>query len=137
MNQLGFPSEVTAQEIAREKSLGGAITLCAKAAGLEPKQVTDGVRTSEGKPVDKAAWSRWVNDGEGVEWPKLKQIMGTCGNHAPVLWMLHDLGYDLSSLRRRETELEQRLREAQETIARERAEREVERRLFRELRASA
>lgn len=44
MNQLGFPSEVTPQEIAREKSLGGAISLCAKAAGLEPKQVQDALK---------------------------------------------------------------------------------------------
>lgn len=58
MNQLGFPSVVTVQEVAREKSFGGAIDLCRKAAGLEPKQVTDSVRTSEKKPVDKAAWSR-------------------------------------------------------------------------------
>jgi hypothetical protein len=99
MNQLGFPSEVTAQEIAREKTFGGSIALCAKAAGLEPKQITDGVRTSENKPVDKAAWSRWINDNEGVEWPKLVQIMDRCGNDAPLLWMLHARGYELASLR--------------------------------------
>ena len=57
MNQLGFPSVVTSQEVAREKTIGGAIALCAKAAGLDPKQVTDAVRTSEGKAVDKAAWA--------------------------------------------------------------------------------
>lgn len=134
MNQIGFPSEVTAQEIAREKTHGGAIALCAKAAGLEPKQIMDAVRTSEGKAVGKAAWSRWVNDGEGLEWPKLKQIMDKCGNDAPLLWMLHDRGYDLSSLRRRESEMERENRILREDLARERAERETERRLFRELR---
>ena len=137
MNQLGFPSEVTAQEVAREKSFGGAIALCAKAAGLEPKQVTDAVKTSEGKAVDKAAWSRWVNDNEGVEWPKLVQIMDKCGNDAPLLWMLHARGYDLSSLRRQETEMERENRVLREELARERAERDTERRLFRELRAAA
>lgn len=30
MHQLGFPSDVTAQEIARETSLGGSIDLCEK-----------------------------------------------------------------------------------------------------------
>jgi hypothetical protein len=137
VSQLGFPSEVTPQEIAREKSFGGAIDLCRKAAALEPKQVTDSVRTSEGKPVDKAAWSRWVNDNEGIEWPKLRQIMDKCGNDAPLLWMLHDRGYDITSLRRRETELERELREAREALAKERAERAVERRLFTELRIAA
>ena len=134
MNQLGFPSDVTPQEVAREKTFGGSIALCAKAAGLEPKQVTDAVRTSEGKAVDKAAWSRWINDNEGVEWPKLVQIMDKCGNDAPLLWMLHARGYDLSSLRRQETELERRLRLAEEALAQEREERALERRLFRELR---
>lgn len=117
MSQLGFPSEVTPQEIAREKTIGGAIALCAKAAGLEPKQVTDAVRTSEGKAVDKAAWSRWVNDGEGVEWPKLLQIMDKCGNDAPLLWMLNARGYDLSSLRRQESETEKLLRIEREARA--------------------
>lgn len=131
MNQLGFPSEVTAQEVAREQSLGGAINLCAKAAGLAPKEVQDGIK------ADRAQFSRWTDDKEGILWPKLVALMDLCGNDAPILWMLHARGYDLSSLRRRETELEQRLRIAEETIARERAEREIERRLFRELRAAS
>ena len=117
MNQLGFPSVVTVQEVSREKTFGGAIALCAKAAGLEAKQVTDAVRTSEGKAVDKAAWSRWVNDNEGVEWPKLVQIMDKCGNDAPLLWMLLARGYDLSSLRRAESETERRARLAEERAA--------------------
>jgi hypothetical protein len=136
VNQLGFPSDVTVAEIAREKSFGGAIDLCRKASGLEAKQVTDRVRTSEGRAVDKAAWSRWVNDCEGVEWPKLVQIMDTCGNDAPLFWMLLARGYDLSSLRRNETELERQLREAQEALARERAERAIERQLLRDLRVA-
>lgn len=137
MNQLGFPSEVTAQEVAREKTFGGAIDLCRKAAGLEPKQLTDSVRTSENKPVDKAAWSRWVNDVEGVEWGKLTQIMDACGNDAPLLWMLNARGYDLSSLRRKETELELELRKANERIAQMEHDHEVERNLFARLRAAA
>lgn len=116
MSQLGIPSEVTPQEVAREKTFGGAIALCAKAAGLEPKQVTDVVRTSEGKPVDKAAWSRWVNDNEGIEWPKLVQIMDRCGNDAPLLWMLHARGYDVHSIRRRESETERELRLTKERL---------------------
>lgn len=117
MSQLGFPSEVTPQEIAREKTFGGAIALCAKAAGLEPKQVADAVRTSKGEPVDKAAWSRWVNDGEGIEWLKLVQIMDKCGNDAPLLWMLHARGYDINSLRRLESETQRELRLTKERLA--------------------
>lgn len=130
MNQLGFPSDVTSQEVAREQSLGGAISLCAKAAGLAPKEVQDALR------ADRAQFSRWTDDKEGITWSKLAALMDLCGNDAPLLWMLHARGYDLASLRRRETELEQKLRIAEETLARERAEREVERRLFRELRVA-
>ena len=114
MSQLGFPSEITPQEVEREKTFGGSIDLCRKAAGLEPKQVTDAVRTSEGKAVDKAAWSRWANDGEGVEWVKLVQIMDKCGNEAPLLWMAHARGWDVHAMRRRESELERQLRLAVE-----------------------
>lgn len=111
MNQLGFPSNVTVQELAREKTLGGAIALCAKAAGLEPKQVQDALRS------DKAQFSRWTDDKEGILWTKLLALMDCCGNDAPLLWMLHARGYDLASLRRRETEMQRELRMAQERIA--------------------
>jgi hypothetical protein len=112
VNQLGFPSEVTIQEITREKSLGDAIGLCIKAAGFEPKQVTDDLK------MDKAQWSRWQSGQEGVMWPKLLAVMDKCGNDAPLLWMNHARGYDLSAMLRRETDLERQLREAQEHIAR-------------------
>ena len=108
MNQLGFPSVVTIQEVAREQSLGGAIDLCAKAAGLVPKQVQDALKS------DKAQYSRWVENKEGISWEKFSALMDLCGNDAPLLWMLHARGYDLSSIRRRETETERRLRLALE-----------------------
>ncbi len=114
MNQLGFPSEVTAQEISREKTLGGAIGLCAKAAGLEPKQVQDLVK------ADKAQFSRWTDDKEGIVWAKFAALMDACGNDAPLLWMLRQRGYDLASLRKQETETERALRVAKEELARER-----------------
>lgn len=131
MNQLGFPSEVTSQEVAREQSLGGAINLCAKAAGLTPKEVQDGLK------ADRAQFSRWTDDKEGILWTKLAALMDLCGNDAPLLWMLHARGYELSSLRRQESETERKLRIAQERITELERERELERRLFRELRIAA
>jgi hypothetical protein len=104
MNQLGFPSEVSIQEVRREQSLGGAIDLCAKAAGLAPKQVQDAIG------ADKAQFSRWTDGKEGIVWPKFVALMDACGNDAPLLWMLHARGYDLASLRRVETELERQNR---------------------------
>jgi hypothetical protein len=136
VNQIGFPSAVTAQEVAREKTLGGAIGLCAKAAGYEPKEVMDAVKV-DGKPLDKAQWSRWESGQEGIVWPKFVALMDFCGNDAPLLWMLHARGYDLSSLRKQETELERELRQAREDLAKERAERAIERQLLRDLKVAA
>jgi hypothetical protein len=104
VNQLGFPSEVTPQEVAREQSLGGAINLCAKAAGLTPKEVQDALK------ADRAQFSRWTDDKEGILWTKLSALMDLCGNDSPLFWMIHARGYDLSSLRRQESETEKALR---------------------------
>ena len=108
MNQLGFPSDVTVQEVLRETTLGGAIDLCRKAAGLVPKQVQDALGS------DKAQFSRWTDNVEGIKWDKFVALMDLCGNDAPLLWMLQARGYDLSSLRKQETETERKLRAALE-----------------------
>lgn len=104
--------DVRPEEIARKQSLGGAIELCAELAGFElDKQLSDTLK------VDKGQFSRWHSGQEGIKWEKLASLMDVCGNDAPLLWMLHQRGYDLHSLRKRESETEQRLREAQERIA--------------------
>jgi len=100
MTQLALPVEISPSEITRERSLGGAIELCVKAAGYEPKEVQSELR------MDKAQFSRWASGQEGVGWPKLTTLMDHCGNDAPLLWMFYDRGYDLSSIRRRESETE-------------------------------
>lgn len=112
-------------------TLGGSISLCAKAGGFAPKEVQDGLKT------DKAQFSRWTDDKEGITWAKLSTLMDFCGNDAPLLWMLQQRGYDLASLRRQESETERELRIAKERIAQLEQERETERRLFRELRMPA
>lgn len=80
--------------------MGGAITLCAKAAGYEPKELQAELKW------DKAQWSRWESGQEGVVWHKFSALMDYCGNDAPLLWMLHDRGYDVHSLRKLESETE-------------------------------
>lgn len=110
MDQIPIPVDVSPAEIAREKSFGGSIDLCAKAAGIEPKQLQEKLRW------DKAQWSRWTTGGEGILWPKLVSLMDLCGNEAPLKWMLHQRHYDLDSLRHVETELERQNREMKEEI---------------------
>jgi plasmid maintenance system antidote protein VapI len=111
VRQIGLPVEVTPVEVARESTLGGAISLCAKAAGLSPKEVQDALH------ADRAQFSRWTDDKEGITWSKLSALMDACGNDAPVFWMLAARGYDLHSLRRLESETERELRITRERLA--------------------
>jgi hypothetical protein len=121
--QLGLPADISVNEIARKSSLGGAIQLCAEAAGYE----LDKTLQIE-MDVDKAQFSRWLSGTEGIIWDKLRRLMDLCGNDAPVLWQLHQRGYDLNSLRKRETETERKLRLAEERIR----ELEIEKKHFAE-----
>ena len=105
---MSLPVEVPHAELVRKPTLGGAIKLCHELAGLEPKELLHAMR------ADKGQLSRWESGQEGVCWPKLQALMDACGNHAPVLWQLHQCGYDLGSLRRQESELERRLRLCEE-----------------------
>jgi hypothetical protein len=109
--QLSLPVEVTEREIARKRTLGDAMMLCAEAAGysLDKELQSD-------LGVDKAQFSRWKSDQEGIAWSKLKKLMDLCGNDAPVRWMLFQLGYDLASLRKRETETERENRLLREEV---------------------
>lgn len=110
-NQLGIPVAVRPEEVARKQSLGSAIELCAELAGFALDK-----ELQQELGVDKAQFSRWLSDQEGVKWSKLRQLMDHCGNDAPVLWMLAQLGYDLNSLRKLESETEKELRQAREEI---------------------
>ncbi|MEK7945741.1 hypothetical protein WKR98_13375 [Pigmentiphaga sp. YJ18] len=110
--QLALPAIVTPQEVAREKTLGGAIALCAKAAGYDLDKELQ-MRLG----VDKGQFSRWQSGQEGIKWDRFVDLMDACGNDAPLLWMLHARGYDLNSLRQRETEVEKENRELREEVA--------------------
>lgn len=115
MNQLSIPAQVRPEEVARKQSLGNAIELCAELAGFSLDK-----ELQQTLGVDKAQFSRWLSGTEGVIWPKLEKLMDECGNDAPILWMLHQRGYDLHSLRKRESETEKRLREVTEERDKER-----------------
>jgi hypothetical protein len=102
-------------EVARKPSFAGAIELCAEYAGYSlDKQASGEIG------MDKARWSRIKSGGEGIKWEQLQSFMDACGNDSPLLWMLHQRGYDLHSLRKRETETERSLREAHEALEAER-----------------
>lgn len=111
-DQIAIPVSVTPEEVAREKTLGGAIELCAKVAGFELDKQLQGALC-----VDKAQFSRWQSGEEGIKWPKLAALMDHCGNDAPVLWMNYARGFDLHAMRRRETETERENRMLREENA--------------------
>ena len=111
-DQLAIPVSVTPEEVSREKTLGGAIELCAKVAGFDlDKQLQMALG------VDKAQFSRWQSGDEGIKWPKLESLMDHCGNDAPLLWMVQARGYDLHAMRRRESETERENRMLREENA--------------------
>lgn len=109
--QIALPTPVNPEEVARKKSLGAAIELCAEVAGFAMDK-----ELQQELEVDKAQFSRWLSGTEGIVWPKLERLMDRCGNDAPLFWMLHQRGYDLYGIRKRETETERRLRQAEEAL---------------------
>ena len=105
MNQLALPIKVSPEEVERKPSLGAAIELCAELAGY-----TLDKSLQREMAVDKAQFSRWTSGQEGIVWPKFAKLMDVCGNDAPLCWMVHQRGYDLHSLHKRESETEQQNR---------------------------
>lgn len=99
--QISIPVEVRPEEVMRKQSLGGAIELCAELGGYALDKTLQ-----QELGVDKAQFSRWQSGIEGIQWDKFRSLMDKCGNDAPVMWMLHQRGYDLHSVRRRESALE-------------------------------
>ena len=115
--------------IGRQKSLATAIALCIQLSGLDDKEIylTLG--------IDAGHWSRMMKGTAHFPVEHMPTLMRMCGNEAPLLFLVKEMGYDINSLRPLESETEKALRLANERIAALEAEREIERRLFRELRA--
>jgi hypothetical protein len=112
MNQVALPVEIRPEDVQRKQSLGASIELCAELAGFSlDKQLQQELG------VDKAQFSRWMSGTEGILWPKFSKLMDICGNEAPLLWMLHQRGFDLHSVRKLESETEKQNRHLREENA--------------------
>lgn len=113
-----------------QPTLLAAIKLCISAAGFErDKQVCGELE------IDAGHWSRILTGQAHFPVDKLPALMDFCGNEAPLLWLVHNRKYDLTQLRRRETEYERENRELREQVAQMERDREVELRLLRELKS--
>jgi hypothetical protein len=115
--------EVPVSEVVRKPSLGKAIEYCAELAGYAYDKELEKALNQHGVKVDNTQLTRWRQGAEGIKWDKFCGLMDVCGNDAPLLWMLHARGYDLSSLRKQESETEKLLRIERE--ARAKAEEKV------------
>lgn len=112
MNQVSIPVEIRPEEVARKQSLGDALQMCAELAGFSLDK-----ELQQRLGVDKAQFSRWSSGTEGIVWPKFAKLMDTCGNDAPLMWMLHQRGYDLHTVRKLESETEKVNRQLREENA--------------------
>lgn len=112
VNQLSIPVDIRPDEVARKKTLGEALHLCAELAGFGLDK-----ELQQRLGVDKSQFSRWMGGTEGICWPKFDKLMDVCGNDAPLLWMLQQRGYDLHSVRKLESETEKVNRQLREENA--------------------
>lgn len=120
--------KISDELLTRQKNLAGAIALCIQLSGLDDKEI---YLTLE---IDAGHWTR-IKKGE-AHFPvnKLDELMELCGNEVPLYWQLMHRGYDPHSLRKQETETERENRLLRERVAQLEHEREIELRLFRDLR---
>lgn len=114
------PQAIDPSLVCAQPSLLNAVKLCIASAGFEKeKQVYDELE------IDAGHWTRITRGDAHFPLEKLGELMDLCGNEAPLLWLLHSRGYDLGSLRKRESETESALRIARERIAELEREAEV------------
>lgn len=109
--------EVPLAEVVRKASLGKAIEYCAELAGYSYDKELEKALNERGVKVDNTQLTRWKQGGEGIKWEKFSGLMDVCGNDAPLFWMLHARGWDLHSVRRRETETQRENRLLREEVA--------------------
>lgn len=105
--------EVDHAAVMRQPSMTKAIVLCADLAGFVNDK--DLCRSLD---IDPAVWARIKTGGANFPHDRFSDFFDAAGNEVPLLWLLHRRGYDLHSLRKRETETERLLREEREKNAR-------------------
>lgn len=97
--------------IADLPSINAACAKCAEWSGLSDKVIC--IETD----MDPGQWSRIKSGQAHPSSDFLLKLMDVCGNEVPLVWLIHQRGYDPHSLRRRENELERDLRMEREKTA--------------------
>ncbi|WP_408953028.1 hypothetical protein [Lysobacter sp. Hz 25] len=106
-----------------------AVRYACENSGLQDKSIAIEIGTDAGTLSKAKAGQARLNEGN------LDALMDATGSEAPLFAWLLRRGYDPRSLRRIETDVERENRELRERVAALEHEREIEKRLIRELRA--
>ena len=96
----GRPVDVDIADVRKQQSGASVISLCASKAGKLDKVVAADL------DIQEAVWSRVKSGTNSLSLESLDLLMTTCGNEAPMHWLLLRRGYDPRSLRRIETDVE-------------------------------
>lgn len=109
--------------IYKQASFSRALNLCQTLSGKDDAQFYG----ANGVVKDQAQWSRIMGQAGSANFPqdKLNLFMDVAENEAPMLWLLHSRGYDITTLRHVETQTERRLRLAVEALEAERVKNRV------------
>lgn len=79
--------------VCQQPSLAKAISLSIQLSGLADKEVYGALE------IDAGHWSRITKGDAHFPVDKLPLLMNLCGNHAPLMWLAHALGYGLVVLK--------------------------------------
>lgn len=96
--------DVDSSEIRRQQSGHAAIALCAARSGKLDKIIAHDLG------IQESVWSRVKSGQNSLSLEHLDALMVSCGNEAPLLWLLMRRNYDPASLRLFETETERQNR---------------------------
>lgn len=121
---------VTNTEVESVTTWAKALAKAVQDSGLKDKALA--IETD----LDAAQFSRTVSGQLGIMPDKLFRLMDACGTEFPLMWLNYQRGYDIEAMRQRETELQKRLREAEERAEKAEQERDMAVRLFRDVRAA-
>jgi hypothetical protein len=95
-------------------------------ADLEPKEVYVPMEK------DKGTWSRIESGDMSLTVSELPKFQRIVGNDALLLWLNHDAGYDIKTLRLRQDDKDRRIFELERQLAEERREKEIIAKFVRE-----
>jgi len=106
MQRLDLPT------IQRQPTMTRAIVLCAELGGFE-----NGKDFCRATGLDQAVWSQIQNGTRFFPQDSYESLFDVCANEAPLIWLADRRGYVLVP---KETEMERRLRVANEALDEER-----------------